>query len=203
MDAGIEVKGASSGTAAPSAITHPIGEGVSAAEVAGLTENADEEDAVPHVGRAVVVEDVDGAPSETITAGTMVKTESHEEVEPYDGSYACGFCSESVRGTKALKCSQCSSNPVHWACVAGTKYAGQCATCDGETMDVWRGASAWTAAPSEIFGLTGEERGAAEVAALAEGGARQYMVPAVGSAVVASDAGGQGNRGGASRCRQW
>ena len=129
--------------------------------------------------------------------------ESDDEVEPYDGSYACGFCSESVRGTAALKCSQCSSNPVHWACVAGTKYAGQCATCDGETMDVWRGASAWTAAPSEIFDLTGEERGAAEVAALAEGGARQYMVPAVGSAVVASDAGGQGNRGGASRCRQW
>ena len=195
MDAGIEVKGASSGTAAPSAITHPIGEGVSAAEVAGLTENADEEDAVPHVGRAVVVEDVDGAPSETITAGTMVKTESHEEVEPYDGSYACGFCSESVRGTKALKCSQCSSNPVHWACVAGTKYAGQCATCDGETMDVWRGASAWTAAPSEIFDLTGEERGAAEVAALAEGGARQYTAPAVGSAVVAADAGRKGYRG--------
>ena len=39
MDAGIEVKGSSSGTAAPSAIIHPIGQGVSAAEVAALTEN--------------------------------------------------------------------------------------------------------------------------------------------------------------------
>ena len=88
MDAGIEVKGASSGTAAPSAITHPIGEGVSAAVVAGLTENGAEEDAMPHVGRAMVVEDVGVAPSEEITAGTMVKVESEEEVEPYDGSYA-------------------------------------------------------------------------------------------------------------------
>ena len=59
--------------------------------------------------------------------------ESEDEVEPYDGTYACGFCSESVRGTAALQCSQCSANPVHWACVAGTKYAGQCATCGGET----------------------------------------------------------------------
>ena len=71
---------------------------------------------------------------EAMDAGVDVKVESDDEVEPYDGSYACGFCSESVRGTAALKCSQCSSNPVHWACVAGTKYAGQCATCGGETM---------------------------------------------------------------------
>ena len=42
-------------------------------------------------------------------AGVDVKVESDDEVEPYDGSYACGFCSESVRGTAALKCSQCSS----------------------------------------------------------------------------------------------
>ena len=83
--------------------------------------------------------------------------ESDDEVEPYDGSYACGFCSESVRGTAALKCSQCSSNPVHWACVAGTKYAGQCATCDGETMQAWNGASAGTAAPSDIIDLTDQE----------------------------------------------
>ena len=50
---------------------------------------------------------------EAIDAGVEVKVESDDEVEPYDGSYACGFCSESVRGTAALKCSQCSSNPVH------------------------------------------------------------------------------------------
>ena len=47
-------------------------------------------------------------------AGVEVKLESEDEVEPYDGTYACGFCSESVRGTAALQCSQCSANPVHW-----------------------------------------------------------------------------------------
>ena len=83
---------------------------------------------------------------EAIDAGVQVKEESDDEVEPYDGTYACGFCSESVRGSAALKCSQCSANPVHWSCVAGTKYAGQCATCDGETMEAWKGAGAGTAA---------------------------------------------------------
>ena len=86
-------------------------------------------------------------------AGVDVKVESDDEMEPYDGSYAYGFCSESVRGTAALKCSQCSSNPVHRACVAGTKYDRQCATCGRETMEVWTGAGAGTAAPSEIIDL--------------------------------------------------
>ena len=58
---------------------------------------------------------------EAMDARIEVKVESDDEVEPYDGSYACGFCSESVRNTAALKCSQCSSNVVHSACsVAGT-----------------------------------------------------------------------------------
>ena len=116
-------------------------------------------------------------------AGVEVKLESEDEVEPYDGTYACGFCSESVRGTAALKCSQCSANPVHWACVAGTKYAGQCATCVRETMEAWRGASTGTAAPSEIIDLRdleAEGEGAAEVAALTGTGAREDAVPAVG-----------------------
>ena len=47
-------------------------------------------------------------------AGVGVKVESEDEVEPYAGTYACGFCSESVRGTAAIQCSQCSANPVHW-----------------------------------------------------------------------------------------
>ena len=112
---------------------------------------------------------------------------SEDEAEPDDGTYACGFCSRSVRGTAALKCSQCSANPVHWACVAGTKYAGQCATCDRETMEAWRGASTGTAAPSEIIDLRdleAEGAGAAEVAALTGTGAREDAVPAVGGAVV-------------------
>ena len=91
-------------------------------------------------------------------AGVGVKVESEDQVEPYDGTYACGFCSESVRGTAALQCSQCSANPVHWACVAGTKYAGQCATCGGETMEAWRrGAGGGAAGPSEMIDLRNVE----------------------------------------------
>ena len=125
---------------------------------------------------------------EAMDAGVDVKVESDDEVEPYDGSYACGFCSESVRGTAALKCSQCSANPVHWACVAGTKYAGQCATCGGETMEAWRrGAGGGAAGPSEMIDLRdleGEGAGAAEMAGLTANGAREDAVAAVGGRVV-------------------
>ena len=38
------------------------------------------------------------------------------KVEPYDGTYECLFCGESVRGQAALKCWQCNSNPFHRAC---------------------------------------------------------------------------------------
>ena len=138
---------------------------------------------------------------EAMDAGAVeVKVESDDEVEPYDGTYARGVCSESVRGTAALKCSQCSANPVHWACVAGTKYAGQCATCVRETMEAWRGASTGTAAPSEIIDLRdleAEGAGAAVVAALTGAGAREDAVPAVGGAVVvAADEVGRGVQGG-------
>ena len=40
---------------------------------------------------------------EAMDAANEVKMESDDEVEPYF-TYACGFCSESVRGTAALKC---------------------------------------------------------------------------------------------------
>ena len=36
-------------------------------------------------------------------AGIEVKMESDDEVEPYDGSYACLICTESVRGQPALE----------------------------------------------------------------------------------------------------
>ena len=118
-------------------------------------------------------------------AGVEVK------VEDYDGTYACGFCSESVRGTAALKCSRCSSNPVHTACVAGSTYAWQCMTCRGETMRVWGGGSDETAAPSEVIDLTPdqelEEGGAEQLPTLAEHGVRGDAVPAVGGGVVAAD----------------
>ena len=113
----------------------------------------------------------------SLDAGVEVKMES--------GTYACGFCSESVRGTAGPKCSQCSAHPVHWACVAGTKYAGQCATCDGETMEAWNDTSAGTAAPSDIIDLTDQETegvGLTEVAALTEKRAREDAAPALAQA---------------------
>ena len=73
-----------------------------------------------------------------MSAGIEVK------VEDYDGTYACAFCSESVRGQPALKCSRCSSNPVHHACVAGlarhmlmgSTFARQCMARRVEMMEV-------------------------------------------------------------------
>jgi hypothetical protein len=44
------------------------------------------------------------------------------EVEEYDGTYECIICSESVRGKPALKCAQCTSNPMHLGCVFATTY---------------------------------------------------------------------------------
>ena len=61
------------------------------------------------------------------------------KVEDYDGTYECLFCGESVRGQPALKCSHCSSNPFHVACVAraDSKYAEVCPTCDRKTVEAW------------------------------------------------------------------
>ena len=137
-----------------------------------------------------------------MSAGIEVK------VEDYDGTYACAFCSESVRGQPALKCSRCSSNPVHRVCADGTMYERQCATCMGETMEVWRGASAGTAVPSEIIDLRdleAEAAGAAEVDMLTQHAAREDAVPAVGGGVVAADVarrespGGRADAGSGSR----
>ena len=96
-----------------------------------------------------------------------------------------------MRGTAALKCSQCSANPVHWACVAGTKYAGQCATCGGETMEAWRRvAGGGAAGPSEIIDLRdleGEGAGAAEVVGPTQNGPREEAVESAGGTVVGTD----------------
>ena len=45
-------------------------------------------------------------------AGAEVKVESGDEVEDYDGSYACLVCTESVRGTAALVCGGMQLQPV-------------------------------------------------------------------------------------------
>ena len=115
------------------------------------------------------------------------------KVEDYDGTYVCLFCGESVRGQPALKCSHCSSNPFHLACVAlaHSKYAEVCPTCDRKTVEAWGRASGGTAAPSEIIDLReveSEGEGAAEVAAALTGnGALAEAAPAVDGTVVAAD----------------
>ena len=66
-------------------------------------------------------------------AGIEVKVESDDEVEPYDGSYACLICTESVRGQPALVCSKCNSNPFHRTCDPESKYAEVCPVCGQKT----------------------------------------------------------------------
>ena len=42
--------------------------------------------------------------------GVEVKLESEDEVEPYDGTYACCFCSESCTSPTAV----IASSVAHW-----------------------------------------------------------------------------------------
>ena len=74
-----------------------------------------------------------------------VKVESDDEVEPYDGSYACLICTESVRGQPALVCLQCNTNPWHRACDPENKYVEVCPTCGRQSVQALKGASAGTA----------------------------------------------------------
>ena len=131
-------------------------------------------------------------------AGVEVK------VEPYDGTYVCLMCGDSVRGMAALTCSVCSSNPWHrpgTACNPHPKYAEVCPTCGRQTVEAWRGgASAGTGAPGVRMDLTGPEawEGGGEGGAMLTGnGARGDAAPAVGGAMVA-EAVGQGVRGGSA-----
>ena len=123
----------------------------------------------------------------------MVNAGIEVKVEDYDGTYVCLFCGESVRGQPALKCSHCSSNPFHLACVAlaHSKYAEVCPTCDRKTVEAWERASGGTAGAGEIIDLRGVEsegEGGAEVAAWTGNGARAKDMAAVGGTVVAADA---------------
>ena len=83
------------------------------------------------------------------------------KVEPYDGTYVCLMCGDSVRGMAALTCSVCSSNPWHrpgTACNPHPKYAEVCPTCGRQTVEAWRGgASAGTGTPDVRMDLTGPE----------------------------------------------
>ena len=134
------------------------------------------------------------------------------KVEPYDGTYVCLMCGDSVRGMAALTCSVCSSNPWHQpgtACNPHPKYAEVCPTCGRQTVEAWRGgASAGTGAPGVRMDLTGPEawEGGGEGGAMLTGnGARGDAAPAVGSAVVAAatsaGAGAVGGGGGKGKER--
>ena len=69
--------------------------------------------------------------SEARTADThfvAASTDQHksadlDEVEPYDGSYACLICTDSVRGEPALVCWECNSNPWHRKCDKDSKLS--------------------------------------------------------------------------------
>ena len=79
------------------------------------------------------------------------------KVEDFDGTYACVICSESVRGGDALHCAQCSSNPVHVACVRGSPFAETCAQCSGKTMRPWTGRAGGGAPSSATIDLVAAE----------------------------------------------
>jgi hypothetical protein len=79
------------------------------------------------------------------------------KVEEVDGTYACFICSESVRGGDALYCAQCSSNPVHVACVRGSPFAETCAQCSGKGMRPWTGRAGGDASSSATIDLVAAE----------------------------------------------
>ena len=134
-------------------------------------------------------------------AGNEVKVESDDEVEPYDGSYACLICTNSVRGQPALVCLQCNCNPWHRECDKEEKYVELCPQCGKKSVQEFTGESFVTAAPSVVVDLTGEGGGGAEAVALTEHGARENATEeqpqlAVGGGVMAAEVVERGAQGG-------
>ena len=134
-------------------------------------------------------------------AGNEVKVESDDEVEPYDGSYACLICTNSVRGQPALVCLQCNCNPWHRECDTEEKYVELCPQCGKKSVQEFTGESFVTAAPSVVVDLTGEGGGGAEAVALTEHGARENATEeqpelAVGGGVMAAEVVERGAQGG-------
>ena len=134
-------------------------------------------------------------------AGNEVKVECDDEVEPYDGSYACLICTNSVRGQPALVCLQCNCNPWHRECDKEEKYMELCPQCGKKSVQEFTGESFVTAAPSVVVDLTGEGGGGAEAVALTEHGARENATEeqpqlAVGGGVMAAEVAERGAQGG-------
>ena len=133
-------------------------------------------------------------------AGNEVKVESDDEVEPYDGSYACLICTNSVRGQPALVCLQCNCNPWHRECDKEEKYVELCPQCGKKSVQEFTGESFVTAAPSVVVDLTGEGGGGAEAVALTEHGARENATEEQPQLAVGErEAKGGGRSGGTSR----
>jgi hypothetical protein len=92
------------------------------------------------------------AAADSSTAGPAVEVKVKVEVEEYDGSYACLICSESVRGTAALTCSRCTSNPFHRACASGSRHETECPTCAGQTVVPWNAQTTRASAGQQASG---------------------------------------------------
>ena len=80
-----------------------------------------------------------------------------EPADDYDGSYMCLVCSESVRGTDALGCSKCQSNPFHRSCMTNELWLEQCPSCKQRTVTVWSGKSAASSVPIATIDLTARD----------------------------------------------
>lgn len=74
-----------------------------------------------------------------MASGFKVAKVAEEEAYDYDGTYACVMCTESVRGTAALHCAKCSSNPFHQKCVSGSVFAYTCPQCARKSVVPWTG----------------------------------------------------------------
>ena len=72
--------------------------------------------------RAIVTTAEGGCNPQSTRSMSEMERIKEEPVAEYDGSYECLICSESVRGTAALKCTQCQSNPVCMAQVVVHAY---------------------------------------------------------------------------------
>ena len=91
-------------------------------------------------GRVEAVQAGDGMQSDSWEGGA--DAEVVVKVEEYDGTYACLICSQSVRGSDALKCSECTCNPFHRRCIKESKYQDICPQCSKQSVSAWGGGGA-------------------------------------------------------------
>jgi len=81
----------------------------------------------------------------------------HIELERSTSKGAASQSSESVRGTAALQCSACASNPYHKVCVEGSEFIEFCPSCRGKTVTHWSGEMACAAPITNLERAAGAE----------------------------------------------